>query len=82
MALGAQDAINAATEESETAATTAWHDVLTEALESGEVSVGTRTAVYHADPEGYAQAFSASDTPVDWSSVRRMEAAHPAEVTV
>ncbi|MDQ1128286.1 hypothetical protein [Microbacterium sp. SORGH_AS_0888] len=78
VALGAQDAITAATEESETAATAAWHDVLTEALESGEVSVGTRTAVYHADPEGYGQAFDAGDTPVDWATVNRIA---PREVT-
>ncbi len=81
VALGAADAVTAATEDRDNAATTAWNAVLSEALVSGEVSVANRTAVFHADEEGYAQAFSASDVPVDWSAVRRIEATYPFEAT-
>jgi hypothetical protein len=80
VALGAQDAVTAAAEDQATTATTAWHDALTEASEVGEVSVRNRTAVYLADPDGYSQAFSAGDTPVDWATVTRIESAHT-EVT-
>lgn len=62
--LGAPDAVAASVHEQESAPILAWHRVMTGLVE-GDLTLDARSALYRADPEGYAQTFSADSGDVD-----------------
>jgi hypothetical protein len=72
--LGEPDAVDALQAETAAAHIAAWSQGLTELQQTGNIGVGTRSAIYVADPTGYAEAFSDGLT-TDNANVQRIQAA-------
>jgi hypothetical protein len=72
--LGEPDAVDASQAEAAAAPIAVWSQGLTELQQTGNMSVGTRWAIYAADPTGYAEALSDGLT-IDNANVQRIQAA-------
>mgnify|MGYP001111356613 CR=1 FL=1 len=74
VAVGAEDAVQAATELREHQATAAWHATLTELHDSPSgLSIRARTALHAADPEGYAATIALDAQRPDAENVARLD---------